>query len=61
MPFTCPEHFLLTEEDFMPSAVIPTEHIKTREEMTPGEYQSALRAEGCYDLDDDGKSFYDEE
>ena len=57
MPFTCPDYFLLTEEDFLPSIVV----VKTRDQMTEEEYQAALRAEGCYDLDDNGKSFYDEE
>ena len=55
--FSVPDQYLLTEEDFMPSLVV----VKTRGQMSEEEYQAALRAEGCYDLDDNGKSFYDEE
>ena len=55
--FNVPEFFLLTEEDFLPSPVV----VKTRDQMSEEEYQAALRAEGCYDIGDDGKSFYDEE
>lgn len=55
MPFTCPEFFLLTEEDFLPS-----EEVLTRDQMTEEQYQEALRKDGCYDIGDDGKSFYDE-
>ena len=54
--FNVPEFFLLTEEDFL-----PTESIKTRDQMSDDEYQATLHAAGCYDLDDNGKSFYDEE
>jgi len=56
MNYTVPDHFLLTEEDFLPSTTV----VKTREQMTEDEYQAELRKDGCYDLDDNGNSFYDE-
>ena len=55
MNYTVPEHLLLTEEDFLPSTIV----VKTREQMTEAEYQAELRKDGCYDLDDEGNSFYD--
>jgi len=54
--FTAPTYLLLTEEDFMPS-----QEVLTRNQLTEEEYQQALRDDGCYDLDDQGNSFYDEE
>ena len=52
--FTAPTYLLLTEEDFMPS-----QEVLTRNQLTEEEYQQALRDDGCYDLDDQGNSFYD--